>query len=112
MKGNLHITYRHLDSSDALSALITEKAEELELHCGHALECRVTIDPLGSPAQLKRCRVHVTVSLRGKTLVADRPPSSHEGHDDPYLAVREAFRSVRHELDRFTQQRFPRRDAR
>jgi ribosome-associated translation inhibitor RaiA len=100
MNDNLSIAFRHLPPSDALTAHISEEVDRLTAHYGHPVRCRVTVEPYRQMARAKRCQVRVEVALPGRTLVATRKPSDHEGHDDAYLAVRQAFRAVRRQLDR------------
>ncbi len=102
MNPNLRIAYRHLPPSEALNACIADEALLLETHYGHPIACHVTIES-SRFAHPKRCRVRVGVSVRGKALVADRSSFEHDGHDDAYLDVREAFRALRRQLDDRTQ---------
>jgi ribosome-associated translation inhibitor RaiA len=99
MNPNLHVTYRHIPTSEALTAHIETEAQSLAEHFGHPLSVRVTIEPARPTAHAKRCRVHIEATVPGDLIVANRRPSEDEGHDDAYLAVREAFRALRRQLD-------------
>jgi len=99
MSVTTQIAFRHVEPSEALSDLIHEEAERLSLHATDPVSCHVTVEPLRSGTRAKRCRVRVEARIRGTTFVANRAPSEHEGHDDAYLAVREAFRMLRRQVD-------------
>jgi ribosomal subunit interface protein len=90
----LQITIRDFSHSPALSSRIREKAEKLEeLHAG-IVSCRVTVEELGKHQRNgHRFRVRIDVRVPGKEMVAN-----HED-EDPYVALREAFDSVRRQLE-------------
>lgn len=94
------IVHRHIPVSESLSSYIREQVSLLE-EAGHSMtRCHVVLEPLRHPAQglAKRCRVHVDVHVPGKTVSSDRVPTEGEGHDDPYLGVRQAFDAIRRQL--------------
>jgi ribosomal subunit interface protein len=90
----LQITIRDFSHSPTLSSRIREKAEKLEeLHAG-IVSCRVTVEELGKhQRQGHHFRVRVDVRIPGKELVA------HHEHEDQYVALREAFDSMRRQLE-------------
>lgn len=101
MNAPVHITFRHMTRSDALSELVKEKAAKLEEFYDHILGCRVVIEePHLHHRKGKHFRVHVEVEVPGEELVADRDPTE-AFRTDPYLAVSEAFRAVRRQLQNY-----------
>jgi ribosome-associated translation inhibitor RaiA len=99
MNPNVHIAYRHLPQSEALTTYIEEEANQLASHYGRPLTCYITIEPYPYRAAAKRCRVKVEVRVPGRTLVAARSPAEYEGHDNVYLVVRQSFRAMKRQLD-------------
>lgn len=115
----LQVTYRDVDQSEALDALVSTEAEKLERYFGGILSCRVVIEHSherrhrGSPFQAR-----ITLSLPGNDVVVNQGPDVHDsiasGDDetarvqkrtnvdaafkDPALAVRDAFKRARRRL--------------
>ena len=90
----LQITIRDFSHSPALSSRIREKAEKLQdLHPG-IVSCRVTVEELGKHQRHgHHFRARVDVRIPGKELVA------HHEDEDAFAALREAFDSVRRQLE-------------
>lgn len=101
MNAPVHITFRHMAPSDALTALVKEKAEKLEEFYRHILGCRVVIEePHLHHRKGKHFRVHVAVDVPGEELVADRDPAE-AFRSNAYLAVSEAFRAMRRQVQNY-----------
>ena len=95
----LQITYRGMDESAALSAVVQAKVRKLERFYEHIGGCRVLIE---IPHRHKRTgeHVHVRIDLTvpGQELVVEREPALRARHEDAYVAVTDAFRAARREL--------------
>jgi ribosome-associated translation inhibitor RaiA len=91
----LQITVLNLPHSAALEARVRKIAEKLEKFHARIVSCRVNIEELRRHRSRGRL-FHVRVDLRipGKELV-----SSHRHDKDPYLALRDAFLSLRRQLE-------------
>ncbi len=106
MRKPLEITFRHMDPSPALEAVVRERAEKLEKFCDQIIGCRVVVE---SPhkhhhkGNLHHLRIDVTVP--GAEIVVKRSPDDEHAHEDPYVAVRDAFDSVRRRLEDYTRKR-------
>ena len=100
MKLSPEITLRHLPPSEALEADIRQKIEKLDHFFEHIMSCRVVVEP-GHRHHHKGNLYHVRVALTvpGKELVAGRNPSKHQAHEDPYVAVRDAFNAIQRQLE-------------
>jgi ribosomal subunit interface protein len=91
----LQITVLNVPRSAALEARVVEMTAKLEKFHSRIVSCRVNIEELRRHRSHGRL-YHVRVDLRvpGKEIV-----SNHRHHKDPYLALRDAFLSLRRQLD-------------
>ena len=88
------ITLHNIRRSPALSARIRELSERLENHNPEILNIRVAVShETGRPKKGGPFSVTVRVRVPGHELVA-----SHEDDEDIYVAVREAFLAMRHQV--------------
>jgi ribosome-associated translation inhibitor RaiA len=88
-----------MESSDALSELINEKAKGLDELYDRITACHVVVEePHNHRRKGNHFRVSVKVEVPGKELVADRDPPD-DSHENAYQAVREAFHAVRRQLE-------------
>jgi len=96
----LQITFKGIDASPALEARIREKAARLDRFERDILRCHVTVEaPHRHQRQgpLFRARVEVFVP-RGDIVVTRESPQDH-AHEDPHVAVRDAFDAVVRQLE-------------
>ena len=96
----LQITFRHMDSSDAVAARIRERSEELERFFDRIVSCRVVVEcqhPRRQQGNLFRVRVDLKVP--GGEIVVGRDPGAHHAHEDVYVAIRDAFDATRRLLE-------------
>jgi cold shock CspA family protein len=88
----LQVTFKGMDASPSLEARIREKAERLGRFEADILRCHVTIEAPHHHhhmGRLYRARVEIFVP-RGDIVVTRESPQNH-AHEDPYVAVRDAF---------------------
>src|SRR5215470_2529206 len=95
MKVPLQITVLNVPQSAALEARVLKMTEKLEKLHARIVSCRVGIEELRRHRTRGRL-FHVRVDLRipGKELV-----SNHRHSKDPYIALRNAFDSLRRQLE-------------
>ena len=95
MKVPLQITVLNLPHSPALEARVRKMADKLERFHARIVSCRVGIEELRRHRSRGRL-FHIRVDLRipGKELV-----SNHRHSKDPYIALRNAFDSLRRQLE-------------
>ena len=95
----LQITVLNVERSAALEARVIKMAEKLEKFHSRIVSCRVGIEELRRHRSRGRL-YHVRVDLRvpGKEIV-----SNHRHDKDPYLALRDAFLSLRRQLEDLSQ---------
>ena len=95
-----------MDPSPALEAAVRERVEKLEKFCDEIIGCSVLLE---SPhkhhhkGNLFHLRIDVTVP--GKEIVVRRSPDEHHAHEDAYVALRDAFDSVRRQLEDYARKR-------
>lgn len=98
----LQITFRNLDRSPALETSVREHAEKLDTYYDRIMNCRVVIEE-----QHKHHRhgnhyhVSIDVTVPGAELVASREPDAHHAYTDVYVAIRDAFDTMRRQLEDF-----------
>ena len=92
----LQITFRHMDTSDAVAARIRERAEELERFFDRIGSCRVVVE-CRHPRRLQGnlFRVRVDLKVPGRNIVVVRDPAAHHAHEDVYVAIRDSFDTTR-----------------
>jgi len=102
----LQITFRHIETSDAVAARIRERAEELEHFFDRIISCRVVVEcrhPRRQQGNLFRVRIDLKVP--GKEIVVGRDPEAHHAHEDAHVAVRDAFDAARRLLEDYARER-------
>lgn len=96
----LQITFHGLDHSDALEQWIREWADKLERVYDRIERGEVAVE---RPHEHQRTggQFHVRVHLHvpGADVIVDRDPGQDEAHEDPYVAVRDAFHAARRQLE-------------
>lgn len=103
MDTSLQITFHNLDRSDAVEAKIRERVENLESFYPHIISCRVAVEaPHRHHQQGNHFRIRVDVKVPDRELVADREPDEHHAYTDIYVAIRDAFDSMRRQLEEYS----------
>jgi ribosomal subunit interface protein len=102
----LQITFRNLDASPAIEARIRDRAGKLERYCGHITSCRVAVEALHKHHQHgNKFHVRVDVTAPGAELVANREPDEHHAYSDVFVAIRDAFDTMRRQLEDYERRR-------
>lgn len=100
MSFQTQVTYRNMESSDALTARISEHAAKLEQFYDGIIRCDVLVEiphRHKEHGRLFHVRVHLHLKGAGE-LIVSRDPGIEDTHEDPYLAVRDAFVTARRQL--------------
>ncbi len=96
----VEISYRGVDKTDEIEALVRDKASRLDKFCDHINRCDVIVEHpnhaqhSGSPF---RVRIDVTVPPNHE-LVVDEKPIKHEMHEPLTKVINEAFRTMERQL--------------
>ena len=101
----LQITFRHMETSEAVEADIREKAEKLNQVFDHIMSCRVVVEQ-SHKSHIQGNIFHVTIDITvpGKELVVSREPEADHAHEDIYVVLRDAFDSMWRQLEAYGQQ--------
>jgi len=89
------INFLHMDRSEALEAMLRERAEKLG-HVHPAItSCHVVIEPQGRHQHQGRTySVRLDITLKGRKVAINRTP-----HEDAFVAGRDAFDAAKRTLD-------------
>jgi ribosomal subunit interface protein len=99
MQVPLEIVFHNVDRSPAVEADIRERVAKLEQFAPNITSCRVTVEaPHKHHQQGNIYTVRVDLRYPGGEAVANRSPSAHHAHEDVYVAVRDAFKAARRQL--------------
>ena len=100
MKVEPETVFEGMDPSPAVESAFRKEIAKLEQFYDRITACRVVIEAPHRRHQkgnLYTVRVHLT--LPGQTdVVASRHPDAHHAHEDPYVAIRDAFKAARRQL--------------
>ena len=104
MQKPLQINFRHMDPSAAAEARIREEVGKLESFCDQIVGCHVTFEaPHQHHHQGKLYSVRIDVTVPGKEIVVNREHHDKHAHEDPYVAIRDAFNAMQRQLRDFVQ---------
>jgi ribosomal subunit interface protein len=93
------ITFKGIDSSEALRANIEESANKLDQFAADIMKCAVVLAPSEHRRhQGNRYAVTIHLTLPGGELNVSNTPTDGRGHEDAYVAIRDAFNAMRRML--------------
>jgi hypothetical protein len=93
------ITFRHMQPSPTLEQEIRRQIAELAFAFERLESCHVVVDQPHLHQQRGRLyRITLELGLPGRRIVVGRVPDDPT-HADPYLAVRDAFRAARRQIE-------------
>lgn len=96
----LDITFHGVEHSDALESKIRERAEKLELYAERIQRCRVVVEtPHKHQNKGSLYDIRIDVRVPGDEFVVSRSGHKDQAHEDPYVAVRDAFEAMAHQLE-------------
>lgn len=108
MERPIQVTFKGLDPSPAVEAQIVSKVEMLERFFDRIIGCEVVLERLSQHSR-KGDPYGVRLELSvpgGPPIVVSRPHHDRGDHDDPYIAIRDAFNAAKRQLqDRARKQR-------
>lgn len=96
----LQITFRNLESSEALEARVRRQVDKLGTFYPSIHHCHVTIAQLHRHhAQGNHFHVRLDLRVPGHELIAGREPDQNHAYTDVYVALRDAFGAMRRQLE-------------
>ena len=106
MQKPLELTFRHMDPSPAMEAEVRERVEGLERFCADIIGCSVVIEaPHKHHEQGNLFHLRIDVTVPDREIVVKRSPDAHHAHEDPYVAMHDAFDAVRRQLEDYARER-------
>ena len=100
MQQPLQITFRGMEPSEAVEARVRELAARLERFYDRIITCHVTIEqPHQHHRQGSLFEVRLLIGVPGREIVIDGEGSQNHAHEDPYVAIRDAFDSAVRQLE-------------
>ena len=100
MQTPLQITFHQLPHSSALEADVRTWVDDLATVFDRIVSCRVLIEaPHHHQQHGWLYRVRIEIGVPGEHIVVGRSPDEDGAHADPYVAVRDAFRAARRQLE-------------
>jgi ribosomal subunit interface protein len=107
MQVPLEIRFDNMPPSPAVETAIRERAAKLERFADRIVSCHVTVKaPHKHHQQGNLFGVTVDLRIPGGEAVASRRPDADHAHEDLYVAIRDAFKAARRQLqDRVRKQR-------
>lgn len=110
MRLPLQVTFRDMEASEAMEQNVREKAEKLNQFYDQIMSCRVVVEAQHrqhNKGNLYHVRIDLTVP--DDELVVSREPAENHAHEDAYVAIRDAFKAARRQLESYAAKR--RRDV-
>jgi ribosomal subunit interface protein len=102
----LQITFRQMEPSPALEQRIRELAARLDRFSSHITRCHVIVEPRPHHQHqggLYEFRIDLTLPDE-EIAIRHAHPADH-AHEDPYVALRDAFRAARRKLEDYERRR-------
>jgi ribosomal subunit interface protein len=102
----IQVTFRNLQHSDAIEAKVRERAEKLDQYYPSIMSCRVVVEaPHKHHHRGNLYHIRVDVTVPDGELVSRRETDEHHGYTDIYVAIRDAFDSMRRQLEDYARHR-------
>ena len=100
MQVPLQISFRSMDPSPAVEAIIREKADKLDRYFGRIVSCDVSVEaPHRHHHKGKLYKVRIDIGLPGKDVHVNQEGPQDHAHEDVNVAVRDAFDAAVRQLE-------------
>ncbi len=112
MKVPLQITFRNIEPSAAMGARIGALAQRLEKFSSRITSCRVVVESSSHRRhQGTLFRVRVIIALPRREISTGNVRPRDHAHEDPYVALRDAFDAARRKLEDHVRKQRPKPNA-
>jgi len=102
----VEISFRNMPRWETAENEVRAHTTELERFFDRITSCRVVIEaPHQHPQKGQIYHVRVDLTVPGREIVVKRDPSEHRPHEDLHLAIRDAFRAARRQLQDYVRER-------
>ncbi len=100
------VSFQQMAPSAALRSRIRELAERLERFSPNILRCRVWVErPARHRQQGALHAVRIDVAVPDEHILVGHAHAADPAHEDPYVAVRDAFNAARRQLENYERRR-------
>jgi ribosome-associated translation inhibitor RaiA len=99
----LKVVFRGMDPSPALEHDIRERVTKLVRFHQKVTSCHVAVEAPGHKGAVFEVRIDLVVP--GGQIVVAREPGKNQAHEDPHVALRDAFEAAARQLESFRQRR-------
>jgi cold shock CspA family protein len=95
-----------MDPSPALEARARELADRLEKFSSQIMHCHVVVEaPHRHKHQGELYDVRIDITVPGREIAIRRSGPANHAHEDPYVALRDAFKAARRQLQDYERER-------
>jgi cold shock CspA family protein/ribosome-associated translation inhibitor RaiA len=102
----IEIDFRNIERSEFVEAAVRERCSRLERFAPDILRCKVTV---AAPHRhhVKGNLYHVSIDLHvpGTEIVVNRDPGKDHGHEDVYVAIRDAVNAATRKMQNYVRVR-------
>lgn len=99
MQQPVRITFKEMEPSDAIEAWVKEHAARLEKFYDPIIGCDVVIEAPHRHSQHGRLySIRLDITVPGDEIVVSHQGPKDQAHEDVYVALRDAFRAARRQL--------------
>lgn len=99
----LQVSFKNMDHSDAVEALVREKAAKLEQYFSHLTSCRVVVEAPHRhhhKGKIYHVKIEMGVPRKSELVVSNESERNH-AHEDVYVAIRDAFDTASRQLQAY-----------
>jgi ribosomal subunit interface protein len=106
MKQAPSITFRDIDSSEAVESKLRKRIDRLERYSSEIISCQVVVEtPHRARKKGKIYKVSIDLTVPGDEIVVNRNPEDNHSHEDVYVAIRDAFDAAERQLKEYAERR-------
>jgi ribosomal subunit interface protein len=99
MQQPIRITFKEMEPSDAIETWVEEHAAKLEKFYDPIVHCHVVIEaPDRHSHHGGLYGIHIDITVPGEEIVVSHQGPKDHAHEDVYVALRDAFRAARRQL--------------
>ncbi len=104
MQQLIEITFRNMDRSDSIVAMIEEKCKKLEHFYQHIIDMLVIVEmPQRRQTQGRQYQITIKVHVPGKTLLASRTNGKDLRSESLPATINDTFHSITRQLEDFAE---------
>ncbi|NDG84710.1 MAG: HPF/RaiA family ribosome-associated protein [Proteobacteria bacterium] len=108
----VQVSFRHLEYSPYIARAVKKRARALQKYYPRITSLRVLVEPSAQKhTRGNLYHIRIDLTLPGKEVVVSRDPTLHHAHEDIYVAIRDAFRAARRQVEDHVRRNFRKKDT-